>query len=230
MQSSPAALPDASPDLPDGMLGSIIRALEADILLGRLRPRERLVEDVLIERFNSKRHVVRRALDELERMGIVVRTPNRGAAVRDFTAQEVEDIYELRELLQHRAAERIPLPANLDLVASLTHVQRRHDKAVAAADLLLVDQVNDQFHRLLFGACGNGELANAIAHYAHLTRAMRIYPFADPVALGKLRDEHWGMIRALERGDRAALLALVTQHILPSKAAYLALRKAIGFR
>lgn len=213
----------------EGSVLDVVRALEFDILFGRLKPRERLVEDTLMARFSTKRHVVRRALDDLEHMGFVVRAPNRGAAVRDFTAQDVEEIYELRELLQHRAAERIKLPGDAAFVTALSEIQRLHDAAVAAGDLRRVDQVNDQFHRTFFEACGNRQLADAIAHYAHLSRAMRVYPIADPDALAKLRDEHWAMIRAIEAGDRKALLQLVRQHIQPSKAAYLKVRRAIDW-
>jgi DNA-binding GntR family transcriptional regulator len=207
--------------------GEIVRALEFDILFGRLRPRERLVEDILIARFDAKRHVVRQALLELQRMGIVVRTPNRGAAVRDFTAQEIEEIYELRELLQRQAAERFSLPADKAHLKRLRQIQREHDAAVAAGELRRVDQVNDEFHRVFFAACGNTHLADTIAYYSQLSRAMRVYPMADPVSLRRLRDEHWAMIDALARGDRAALKRLVVQHMQLSKAAYLAVRKAM---
>ena len=71
-----------------------------------------------MQRFSAKRHVVRQALADLENIGIIVRSPNRGATVRDFTAQEVEEICELREILQHRAAQRIPLPAAPQLLPS----------------------------------------------------------------------------------------------------------------
>ena len=96
-----------------------MRALEFDILFGKLRPRERLVEDALMQRFAAKRHVIRQALGELERMGIVTRARNRGAAVRDFTAEEVNEIAELRETLQRRAAQRMPLPGDPLLVSRL---------------------------------------------------------------------------------------------------------------
>jgi DNA-binding GntR family transcriptional regulator len=208
-------------------LGNVVRALEFDILFGRLKPRERLVEDALMARFDVKRHVIRRALDELERIGVVVRARHRGATVRDFTAQEVEEVYELRELLQRRAAERMPLPGGADHVAALKEIQSRHDAAVAAGDLRTVDHVNDVFHEAFFSLCGNRQLAEAIAHYMQLTRAMRVYPMADPVSLAKLRDEHWAMIKALEEGDRAALVGLVVQHLQPSKAAYLAMRRVV---
>ena len=214
-------------EVPDVGVATVVAALEFDILFGRLKPRERLVEDSLIMRFGARRNVIRRALEDLERMGVVVRSLGRGAAVRDFTAQEVEEVYELRDLLQARAVERMPLPTPPAHVEELKIIQRQHDSAVAAGDLREVDKVNDAFHRAFFSVCGSKLLIDAIAHYMHLTRAMRVYPIADPATLSQLRDQHWAMIAALEAGDRSLLLRLSAQHLQPSKAAYLAVRRAI---
>jgi DNA-binding GntR family transcriptional regulator len=206
---------------------AVVSALEFDILFGRLRPRERLVEDALMQRFRAKRHVVRQALADLETMGIIVRAPNRGATVRDFTAQEVEEICELREILQHRAAQRIALPASPELLAKLQAIQRRHDKAVAARDPRAIDKANEEFHHELFAACGSAQLLAAIEHYAYLTRAMRLYPLVNPTILDQLRREHWAMIEALKGGDRKALQRLVVDHIQPSKKIYLEVRREV---
>jgi DNA-binding GntR family transcriptional regulator len=115
----------AGPDLAE-----IVRTLEADIIFGRLKPRERLVEDMLMERLGATRHLVRQALSELERLGIVVRERNKGCAVRYFPPAEVEQIYELRELLQAHAAGRIPLPAPGALLEALGAIHARHSRAV----------------------------------------------------------------------------------------------------
>lgn len=214
--------------LADGnAVADVVTALEFDILFGRLRPRERLVEDALMQRFRAKRHVVRQALFDLERIGIVVRAPNRGAAVRDFTAEEVEEIYELREILQHRAAQRIPLPADPKLLAQLEALQKRHDKAVLARDLRAIDKANEEFHHAFFSACGSAHLLMAIEQYSYLTRAMRLYPLVNPVILDGLRQEHWSMIEALKSGDRKSLIRLVVGHIQQSKKIYLELRREI---
>jgi DNA-binding GntR family transcriptional regulator len=53
------------------LLRTLVSSLEEDIVLGRLHPRERLIEDELMRRFAAKRHVVRRALADLQQMGIV---------------------------------------------------------------------------------------------------------------------------------------------------------------
>ena len=65
-------------------LSDVVKELELDIVLGRMRPRERLVEDELMTRFNAKRHVVRQALSALEQIGLVERKQNKGAKVKDY--------------------------------------------------------------------------------------------------------------------------------------------------
>ena len=50
---------------PQNGAATLASALEFDILFGRLKPRERLVEDALMQRFGVKRHAVRQALVEL---------------------------------------------------------------------------------------------------------------------------------------------------------------------
>lgn len=204
-------------------LDQIVRSLEEEIVLGRLRPRERLLEEELAKHFDAKRHVIRAALAELESMGIVIRQPNRGAAVRDFTAEEVEQIYDVRYLLERHAAQIIPLPADPALVAKLNEVQARHGKAVDEQDLRAVFRANLEFHRVLFAACGNPYLAEQIHALASRAHAIRFHAITDDALLSRARREHGEMIALLESGDRDKLVELVGEHIKPSKEAYLKL-------
>ena len=97
----------------------MVRSIKLDMIFGRLRPRERLVEDDLVARF-TRRVILRAAFVELEQLGIVVRRPNRGAMVRDYTAREIDEVYEMRAHLQAEAARRMPMPANRELTAQLS--------------------------------------------------------------------------------------------------------------
>lgn len=223
--SSAPVLTHAAPSMAraeDVSVERVVRDLEEDIIFARILPRERLVEDTLMARFGAKRHVVRRALTELERMGIVRRTPNKGAAVRDFSIDEVEQIYEMRALLHERAARRMALPANADLVATLSSIHERHVAAAKAGQLRSVYHLNNAFHDTLFGACGNPYLAETITHYAWLAHAIRSYRMGDPALLAQAQAEHAAMIDALRAGDREALVRLCVAHIQPAKTTYLA--------
>lgn len=199
----------------------VVRALEEDIALGVLRPRERLVEDELIARFGTKRHVIRQALVDLEAMGVVVRQPNKGAAVRDFHPKEVEDLYTVREVLESKCAELMPLPAPAEVVSALEEIHQRHVAAAEAGDLRQVFRENLKFHKALYSACGNAALAQATAQFADKTHAIRSYTIGDRTLLAAAADEHAQMIACLRTGDRSRFTALVLRHLAPAKLAYL---------
>ena len=211
---------------PHALVGSatlpgVIGALETDIVFGRLHPRERLIEDDLMARFGAKRHLIRQALANLAQMGLVRRPRHRGAAVADFTPDEVEQIYGVRRLLETAAAGQIPLPLNRRKLSELRAIQRRHDDAVRRGDALSAFRVNNEFHRVLFSACGNAYLSGAIGHFAQKTHVIRSFSIARPEYLRAARDDHWAMIEALKTGDRDQLVALCARHLDISQRPYI---------
>jgi len=202
-------------------LAELVAQLEQDIAFGRRRPRERLVEDDIVDQSGAKKHVVREALAELERMGLVERKRNKGAIVRDYTPEDVRQIYAVRELLETEAAKQIPLPASDELIEALEEAQAPHDEAVDTGNLQQAFRANLRFHQVLFGACGNSYLAEAVNHFALKTHGVRFYSLAKPELLTKARDEHRAIIDALVDGDRDRLVSICSEHLQPSAQAYI---------
>lgn len=203
-------------------LAYLVGALEEEIVLGWLQPRERLIEEAIAERFAAKRHIVREAIFELERMGLAERQPNKGAFVRVLDPDEVAQIYEVRIALESLAAERIPLPPPPQVLAKLRAIQGAHDQAVAAHNPRAAFRANMQFHSVFFAACGNAHLAEMIRMSAQKVHGARSLTAVNPTYLDRARTEHWEIIAALECSDRAALVALGRSHILPSRDVYIA--------
>lgn len=199
----------------------IAASLEEDIALGHFAPRERLVEEELAERFKVKRHVIRQALLELDSMGIVVRQPNRGAAVKDFSALEVEQLYLVRTLLETCAGKLIPMPAPHSVISELRSIHERHCAAVARGDLRRVFRENLQFHKTLFAACGNSTLTEMIEHLQFKTHAIRSYSIGNPQLLASICAQHSRMIELLQGRRREEFVRLLGEHIQPAKMAYL---------
>ncbi|TKB18634.1 MAG: GntR family transcriptional regulator [Mesorhizobium sp.] len=199
----------------------LARRIEEEIALGLLRPRERLVEDDLMKKFDVKRHVARQVLGLLESTGVVSRERNKGAAVRDFSPREVEQIYDVRELLLGRAAELIPIPAPQNVITELKDIHARHKAAAAAGDLRTVFRENLKFHAVLEAACGNPHLYEALQQFGYRAHAMRSYTILSPDLLANAISQHGQMIEALESGDRGSLRSLMVAHIQPAKNAYL---------
>ncbi|MFF8767055.1 GntR family transcriptional regulator [Nocardiopsis dassonvillei] len=195
--------------------------LEEEIVIGVRFPRERLVEDELMVRFDGKRHAVRQALQILESRGVVERRPNAGAFVRSFTAKEVRDLYALRDLLEVRAAELIEFPVDPEHLADLEEAQRCHDAAVEANNPRAVVTANMRFHRKLFALSGNEALTEAINRYARVAHAIRSVTVTSVESLHLSRQEHRRMLDALREGDRDLLAATCRAHLIPSRDAYL---------
>lgn len=200
---------------------AIANKLEEDIALGRILPRERLIEEELALRFGVNRHVVRQVLMDLETIGLIIRQKNKGATVRDLLPEDVVNIYAVRELLEGKAAELISLPPSPEVIKQLKEIQEKHGRAAAAGELANVFRLNLLFHKTFFAACGNPHLAEAIQHFALKAHIARSLTVGDPKLLERAVAEHWQILEYLEQGDRANLVRMVVSHIIPSRDAYL---------
>lgn len=199
----------------------ILHQLEEDIIFGRLPPGSRLVEDVLMSRYGATRHFIRQALVQLERTGVVRREKNIGATVCSYSAEEVRQIYDVREMLTRQAALMIRLPAPRDVIDRLTALQAQYGRHADAGDLRGIHETNDAFHLELFSACGNPYLVRAIQDYMGLTLPMRAKNLADRDGLRQSRQQHDYMIELLKGRDNWALAQLCVDHMQYSKADYL---------
>ena len=203
------------------MKNDLIAALQEDIVLGRLAPGARLIEEELAERFRTKRHVLREAFVELERFGLIERRRNRGASVRQLTPQDVNQIYAVREVLERAAAAQIAFPLEKKYYQEIEVAQKRHDAAVEAGDAKAVFRANFEFHDALFAACGNPHLAAAIEDFRKKTHVVWSFAIIKPEYFRNAQREHRAMLKALRDGDRRRLIELCGAHLDISRQAYL---------
>jgi DNA-binding GntR family transcriptional regulator len=210
------------------MKNDLVAALQEDIVLGRLAPGARLVEEELAERFGTKRHVLREAFIELERFGLIERRPNRGASVRQLTLEDVNQIYAVREILERAAATQMPLPLPKPALERIEKAQRLHDAAVEAGDAKAVFRANFEFHDALFAACGNPYLAAAIDDFRRKTHVVWSYAIVKPEYFRNAQREHRAMLKALREGERKRLAELCAAHLDISRQAYLQTHRLRG--
>src|ERR1700754_4686378 len=79
---------------------SLRDALRERILNGELREGDALIQDAIAEEYETSRMPVREALRQLEAMGLVARRTHKGAVVTTIPTEEVEELFELRALLE----------------------------------------------------------------------------------------------------------------------------------
>ena len=87
--------------LSETLLGArAYRALWTDIVRGRIEFGAQLRPDTIAEQLEISTTPVREALHRMERDGLIVKLPNRGWFVREFSEQEVRELYEMRAALE----------------------------------------------------------------------------------------------------------------------------------
>lgn len=135
-------------------------ALRAMMFRGELTAGEPLREIPLAQSFGVARSTVREALQVLAREGLLTRTPNRGAVVRELGAEDIDEIFTARRILETagvRAGTTAGEPAQLELddaLAAYTLAASGHDQAEASA-------AHVRFHNALVGLLESSRLQEA---------------------------------------------------------------------
>ena len=199
---------------------TVVRALEVDIVLGHLFPRERLVEEHLADRFKTTRHVIRQALIELENGGLLKREKNKGVTVYEYSISEVEQLYQVREILERQAAMMIALPVEKEAYEHLKAIYLEHAAAIEESDMIGVVSANKRFHQELFKLCGNKFLAETINEMAKRSNLIRFTSSTSLSLLKQACDEHGKIVEALKASDNEALAKICFEHIQPSRRMY----------
>ena len=192
---------------------AVYKTLEEDIILGRLKPRERLPESVLCRRLGVSRTLLREAFRRLEGAGLVTLQPNCGVVVRDFTPQEVDDVYYLRTALERAAIPLIVQRVRPEDVRDLRELTGQFEEACRREDMAGMILSNLMFHRRLARIAGNAFLCQSL-ELSHLqTHQVRYVAWLSAARVQRSVREHRTMIGALIRRDAAALRSIVMTHL-----------------
>jgi len=199
---------------------SVYQKLEREIILGHLKPRERLLEAELCHRLGVSRTLLREAFRRLEGVGLVTLQPNRGVVVRDFTLQEVEDVYYLRTALERAAIPLIVARVRPADLRALRELQREFERACRTADMGGMILSNLAFHRRLSQISGNPFLYKSL-EISHLqTQQIRYLAWLDAARVQTSIRGHRQIVAALARRSAAAYEQAVLTHLAGGKGDY----------
>lgn len=202
----------------DPGLNDVLEAIESRIIFGALEPGDELTEDGLIDITGAKRHVVRAALEQMIRSGLITKQRGHSARVRQYSAIEVSELYHMRAVLHLEAVRIMPLPAVAADVLHLKEILTDYEAAVArGAAALTIHRLNDRFHRAIWALSRNGLLEEMIDALNVRSAAIRSHGITNADWLAQARLEHRAMIDAIERGDREGLSRLVVDHMHPTR-------------
>ncbi len=194
------------------------RRLRDEILSGDLAPGQRLVEEQIRQRFAISRAPLREALRTLANQGLVEHLPRRGTRVTELSAEDVDQLFALRSLLERHAIETtFPLDRSggddpLVAVRRCLDQMRRADQI---GDHLGKDDAHRAFHAAVVALAGNRQLDLALEPILlRLQRPMAANLRREAAALGTAAgiERHERLLLALESNDRRRILDELEDH------------------
>jgi len=191
----------------------VAESLRAALVSGRMVPGTTYSIPALAEQFGVSATPVREAMLDLVNEGIMSAVPNKGFRVVELSDAELDQITELRRLLE--------VPTVGDLAGAIDRAAVRRLRALADAvsdaarrgDVVAYVEADRELHLALLAEAGNPRLVEIVGR---LRDQSRLYGLEQLAAEGVLVDsaaEHMRLIDALESGDRRAAERVMAHHL-----------------
>lgn len=205
---------------------AVIIEIRRSIVLGRLKPGDKLTEASLTASLGVSRPTVREALTELTREGLIVQEPYRGIYVADVTFDQIRDIAVSRVALDMLAIDAILADETGAKLEQVREVWSQFERHAFDPDPLVQHDTHVGFHRGLWVASGNYMLLQLWPVVeAHLTLALAEDQAArsDPDRAYRL---HKQLVDAILTRDRDVIHAAFAAHTIDSAEELIALLDA----
>lgn len=192
--------------------------IRSEILAGAFEAGARLREEELSTTLGMSRTPIREALRRLSAEGIVEFSTNRGAQVTSWSDEELNEIFDLRALLESYAARRAAERMDDKSLERMDELAGLMEQVVGShGSLERLAQLNNEFHELLLLNSGSSQLVaftRAIVQVPLVHRTFRRYSQAD---LLRSSLQHRELVDACRVGDGGWAEAVMRSHILSAR-------------
>ncbi len=190
----------------------VFESLREAIILGRLKPGERLMEIQVAEEMGVSRTPVREAIRKLELEGFVVMMPRKGAYVAGISVKDIVDVFEVRAALEGLAAG---LAAERSTEEEMEELERSLIKinVEAGDDINVIAEGDNSFHQIIYRASRNHHLVQIITRLQEQIQRFRMTSLSQPGRTKIALDEHKKIVEAISDRNVEEAQALATEHI-----------------
>ncbi len=219
--------------LPDGLTqtaalaDTCYQSIKTAIIEDELKPGTVLQERALAESLNVSRTPVREALQRLAQDGLVEIMPGKGAIVKRFTAEDVREILEIREVLEGLAAGLVAEAVTEEDLNWLERLLAPAEEHLSSGRYMEVHQIDLQFHAFLAAKAGNSRLLTILSMLSDQIRRMTNLSREDRARAAESILQHRAIYEALKAGDPVGAQEAMKEHIRSVKAY---LFRKMGFR
>jgi DNA-binding GntR family transcriptional regulator len=191
----------------------VAESLRAALVSGRMVPGTTYSIPALAEQFGVSATPVREAMLDLVNEGIVAAVPNKGFRVVELSEAELDQITELRRLLEVPTVGALAGAVDRASIKRLRGLASAVSDAARRADVVGYVEADRELHLALLGEAGNPRLVEMVGRLRDQSRLYGLEQLAADGVLVDSADEHLRLIDALESGDRRAAERVMAHHL-----------------
>ena len=194
--------------------------IRSEIVHNHFHPNEVVSENQITDKLNMSRTPVREALKQLEADGLI-EMRGRENVVAPLTVDAVQEVYELRSLLETFALKKT---INLVPIVRLNEIEEDFERAAAKNDWDEYLNVDTEFHELITHIAGHPRLAQFLNILKAQTARTRHVSSLNPYRMNSSLEEHKEIIKWLRQrnlDDAEKALAYHLQRVYDSVRSYL---------
>ena len=195
---------------------AVITQIKRGIVLGSIKPGQKLTESYLSTALGVSRPTVREALNQVAQEGLLVQEPYRGLRVADLDAATVLDIADVRVALDMQAASAVLADSTGRRMQRLMAAWSDYERDAFASDPLIQHEAHIAFHRGIWAASENTFLMRMWpVNEAHITIALAHDQVTrhDPQ---RAHAVHAALIDAIQTRDMDKIRAAFVAHTVDS--------------
>lgn len=192
------------------------------IIAGRYPPSTRITEQDIAAAAGVSRTPVREALRRLHSEGLVEFQANHGAVVTEWSAEDADEVFELRAMLEAFGAARAATRASEAQVEELRALAEEQYACSVAREgeyLERIGELNSRFHRRLQDAAGSPRLSRALSALLEAPMIMKTFLKYRPEDLERSAVHHLELVKAIEARDADWAASVMRSHILAARGA-----------
>lgn len=193
------------------IVDKLVQILQEKILSGQLKPRTRLSEAAVAKEYGVSRVPAREALQRLEEMKLI-RKNHLGREVVEFSPDEFEEIYELKNVIEAYGAMRGCLEAQKEELTKIKSIIDQMEKCISKGDLNSLRHLNYEFHDLLVSCCRNKILIDTYQSLVKKIRWATILSLELPMRPKESFKEHKEIFKAFLNKDSEKVRLLLEKH------------------
>lgn len=191
----------------------VFNTLREAILKGELKPGERLMEMHLANKLGVSRTPVREAIHMLEKEGLAVTVPRKGAQVAKMTEKDLQDVLEIRDALDNLAVASACANIDEEEFVQLRDTMHGFEEAARRGGVRQIVEADEAFHHVIYMASRNPKLVNIVHNLREPMYRYRYEYLKDHTRYGQLIEEHAAIVDGLERRDVEQLKIVMHLHL-----------------